>query len=61
MVLERARGAQVVAVGSLISDPTAAMIWLEKSHIGGIADLKGKTIAIPGLPFQKSFLQSILD
>jgi len=61
LVLERARGAQVVAVGSLISQPTAAMIWLEKSQINGIADLKGKIIAIPGLPFQKSFLQSILE
>jgi putative hydroxymethylpyrimidine transport system substrate-binding protein len=61
VVLERARGAQVVAVGSLISDPTAAMIWLEKSQINGIADLKGKTIAIPGLPFQKSFLQNVLE
>jgi putative hydroxymethylpyrimidine transport system substrate-binding protein len=50
----------VVAVGSLISQPTAAMIWLKKSKIGGIADLKGKTIATAGLSFEESFLSSIL-
>jgi len=61
VVLERARGSQVVAVGALISQPTAAMIWLEKSQIKGISDLKGKTIGIPGLPFQKAFLQNILE
>jgi putative hydroxymethylpyrimidine transport system substrate-binding protein len=60
VVLAQEKGAPIVVVGSIISQPTAAMIWLKKSHIGGIADLKGKTIAIPGLPFQKAFLQSAL-
>ena len=55
-----AKGAGVVGIGSLVSQPTAAMIWLEKSKIGGLWDLKGKTIAYPGLPFQKEFLESIL-
>jgi putative hydroxymethylpyrimidine transport system substrate-binding protein len=60
IVLAREKDLPIVAVGSLISQPTAAMIWLKKSKIGGIADLKGKTIAIPGLDFQKSLLESIL-
>jgi putative hydroxymethylpyrimidine transport system substrate-binding protein len=60
VVLAREKGAPIVVVGSLIPQPTAAMIWLKKSHIGGIGDLKGKTIAVPGLPFQKAFLQSVL-
>ena len=61
VVLERARGAQVAAIGTLISQPTAALIWLKKSQIEGIGDLKGKTIGIPGLLFQKGFLQSVLE
>jgi putative hydroxymethylpyrimidine transport system substrate-binding protein len=60
VVLAQEKGAPIVVVGSLVPKPTAAMIWLKKSHVGGIADLKGKTIAIPGLPFQKAFLQSVL-
>jgi putative hydroxymethylpyrimidine transport system substrate-binding protein len=60
LVLAKEKGAPVVAVGSLIGRPTAAMIWLKKSRIDGMADLKGKTIAIPGVPFQKAFLKSCL-
>ncbi len=36
------------------------MIWLEKSQISGIADLEGKTIAIPGFEFQEDLLESVL-
>ena len=60
-VIARAKGAPLVVIGSLVAKPTAAMIWLKKSRIGSIADLKGKTIAIPGLSFQREFLQSILE
>jgi putative hydroxymethylpyrimidine transport system substrate-binding protein len=59
-VLAKERGAPIVIVGSLISNPTAALIWLKKSHINGIADLKGKTIGIPGYSFEKKFLQGFL-
>lgn len=60
VVLAQERGEPVTAVAGVISEPTAAMIWPRKSKIEKIADLKGKTIAIPGLPFQKSLLQSLL-
>jgi putative hydroxymethylpyrimidine transport system substrate-binding protein len=60
VVLARERGVPVVAVASLVPQPTAAMIWLEGSEIEDIADLEGKTIAIPGVSFQKRFLEVIL-
>jgi putative hydroxymethylpyrimidine transport system substrate-binding protein len=60
IVLAQEKGLPIVAVGSLLPQPTAAMIWLKKSGIEGIADLKGKTIAIPGVGFQKGFLKVIL-
>jgi putative hydroxymethylpyrimidine transport system substrate-binding protein len=60
LALAKVKGTTVIAVGSLVHRPTAAMIWLKKSHIGGIAGLKGKTIAIPGVPFQKDFLANVL-
>lgn len=53
-------GVPIVAVASLLSRPTATMIWLKESKIHSIADLKGKTIAIPGLPFERGLLQSVL-
>jgi putative hydroxymethylpyrimidine transport system substrate-binding protein len=60
VVIAKDKKAPIVAVDTLVRRPTAAMIWLQSSGIGDIADLKGKTIAIPGLPFQKEFLKSIL-
>jgi putative hydroxymethylpyrimidine transport system substrate-binding protein len=56
-----ANGKPIVAVGSVISQSTAAMIWLPRSGIESISDLKGKTVAIPGLPFQKALLRSVLE
>ncbi|HEX7278092.1 MAG TPA: ABC transporter substrate-binding protein [Solirubrobacterales bacterium] len=61
VVLAREKGVPVVAVGSLVPRPTAALIWLEKSKLRGVADLKGKTIAIPGVPFQREFLSVVLQ
>lgn len=61
LMIAKEHGAPLVAVGSLISQPTAAMIWLGKSGIRGIADLKGKTIAVPGIPYQEELLASILS
>ncbi len=60
VLLAKEAGAPIVILGSLISRPTAAMIWLQKSKIGGIGDLKGKTIGIPGFPFQEKFVGKVL-
>ncbi|HEU5104972.1 MAG TPA: ABC transporter substrate-binding protein [Solirubrobacterales bacterium] len=58
--MSRAEGVKVVAVGSLISQPTMSLIWLPGSGIRSVADLKGKRIAIAGLPFEEGFLESVL-
>jgi putative hydroxymethylpyrimidine transport system substrate-binding protein len=60
VVLAKEKGEPIVIIGSLVSKPTVALIWLKKSKINGIADLKGKTIAIPGLSFQERFLEKVL-
>lgn len=60
VAIAREKGAPIVAVGSLVTQPTTAMIWLKGSKIRSLADLKGKTIAIPGVPYQKRFLASLL-
>jgi putative hydroxymethylpyrimidine transport system substrate-binding protein len=59
-VAARAKGAPIVIVGNVLQGATAAFIWTKESGIKGIADLKGKTIAIPGLSFQESFLLNVL-
>jgi putative hydroxymethylpyrimidine transport system substrate-binding protein len=56
----KGKGAPVVAVGSLVPRATAAMIWKRGSGIEDVSDLRGRTIAIEGLPFQKLFLAQAL-
>jgi len=59
-VMTREIGEPIVVFGSVISEPTEALIWLRGSGIGDVADLKGKTIATPGGSFQQGFLEQAL-
>lgn len=60
LMIAREEGFPVVAIGSLVPQTTIAMIWLKKSGIRDIRDLKGKTIAIPGLKYQERLLEAVL-
>jgi putative hydroxymethylpyrimidine transport system substrate-binding protein len=60
LALAREKGLDVVAVAALVNQPLTSMIWLKKSGIKGVADLKGKTIATAGIPYQDAFLKTIL-
>jgi putative hydroxymethylpyrimidine transport system substrate-binding protein len=60
VLLAHQKGLEIVSVAALVNRPLTSMIWLRKSGIGGIADLRGKTIATAGIPYQKSYLKTIL-
>jgi putative hydroxymethylpyrimidine transport system substrate-binding protein len=60
VLLAREQGLDVVAIGALVNRPLTSMIWLKKSGVKGIGDLRGKTIATAGIPYQDAFLKTIL-
>ena len=60
VLLARDQGLDVVAVAALVDTPLTSMIWLKKSGIGGVAGLRGKTIATAGIPYQDAYLKTIL-
>ncbi len=60
VLLAHEKGLDVVAVGALVNRPLTSMIWLQESKIGGIAGLRGKTIATAGIPYQDAYLETIL-
>lgn len=60
VALAREQGLDVVAIAALVNQPLTSMIWLNKSGIKGVADLKGKTIGTAGIPYQDKFLETIL-
>lgn len=60
VLLARDKGLDVLAVAALVNRPLTSMIWLKQSGIGGIGDLRGKTIATAGIPYQDAYLKTIL-
>jgi putative hydroxymethylpyrimidine transport system substrate-binding protein len=60
VILAEEQGLDVVAVGALVNTPLTSMIWLKSSKIGSIADLRGKTVATAGIPYQDAYLKTIL-
>jgi putative hydroxymethylpyrimidine transport system substrate-binding protein len=60
VALAREQGLDVVAVAALVNRPLTSLIWLKKSGIKGVADLKGKTVSYAGIPYQEAFLKTIL-
>jgi putative hydroxymethylpyrimidine transport system substrate-binding protein len=60
VALAHEQGLDVVAVAALVNRPLTSMIWLNKSGIKGIGDLKDKTVAYAGIPYQEAFLKTIL-
>ncbi len=60
VALAHEQGIDVVAIGALVNRPLTSMIWLGKSGIKGVGDLRGKTVATAGIPYQDAFLKTIL-
>ncbi len=60
VLLAREQGLDVVAVSSLVDQPLTSMIWLKKSKIKRVKDLKGKTISTAGISYQDAYLKTIL-
>jgi putative hydroxymethylpyrimidine transport system substrate-binding protein len=60
VLLAREQGLDVVSVASVVDQPLTSMIWLKKSKIKRVANLKGKTISTAGIPYQDAYLKTIL-
>jgi putative hydroxymethylpyrimidine transport system substrate-binding protein len=60
VMLAHEQGLDVVAVAALVNQPLTSLIWLTKSGIKSVADLKGKTVSYAGIPYQEAFLKTIL-
>jgi putative hydroxymethylpyrimidine transport system substrate-binding protein len=60
VILAREQGLDVKAVAALVNRPLTSMIWLKKSGVKGVGDLRGKTIATAGIPYQDAYLKTIL-
>jgi putative hydroxymethylpyrimidine transport system substrate-binding protein len=58
--LAREQGLDVIAVAALVDEPLTSLISLPRAEITGPADLRGKTVATAGIPYQADYLETIL-
>jgi putative hydroxymethylpyrimidine transport system substrate-binding protein len=61
VLLAHEKGLPVTAVAALVNQPLTSLIWLQSSGIKGVPELKGKTVATAGIPYQDAFLTTILN
>lgn len=61
VVLAREQDLPVVAVAALVPRPLTSLISLPEAGIAGPTDLRGKTVATAGIPYQAEFLDAILS
>jgi putative hydroxymethylpyrimidine transport system substrate-binding protein len=60
VLLAQDQGLPVVAVAALVPRPLTSLISLPEAGIADPADLRGKTIATAGIPYQAAYLEAIL-
>jgi putative hydroxymethylpyrimidine transport system substrate-binding protein len=60
VLLARDQGLPVIAVASIVSEPLTSLISLPDAGIADPSDLRGKTIATAGIPYQDAFIGRIL-
>jgi putative hydroxymethylpyrimidine transport system substrate-binding protein len=61
VLLAREQGLDVTAVAALVNQPLTSLISLPAAGIAAPADLRGKTVATAGIPYQQDYLDAILD
>ena len=61
VLLAREQGLDVVAVAALVDEPLTSLISLPAGGIAKPADLRGKTVATAGIPYQADYLATILS
>ncbi len=61
VLIARDQGLPVTAVAAVVPPPLTSLIWLRGSGIHDVKDLRGKTIATAGIPYQDAYLKTILE
>lgn len=59
VLLAREQGLDVIAVAALVDEPLTSLISLPAAGIAEPADLRGKTVATAGIPYQTDYLETI--
>ncbi len=60
VLLAHEQGLDVVAIAALVDEPLTSLISLPEGGVAKPGDLRGKTVATAGIPYQADYLETIL-
>ncbi len=61
LLLARNQGLALVAIAAIVQRPLTSIVSLGAKHITSPAQLRGKTVGVAGIPYQHSYLTTILQ
>jgi putative hydroxymethylpyrimidine transport system substrate-binding protein len=61
LLLARAKGAKLVAIGALVQKPLTSIISIGDKAVSKPAELEDKTVGTAGIPYQDAYLKTILE
>lgn len=61
LLLARAKGAKLVAIGALVQKPLTSIISIGDKAIREPGQLEGKKVGTAGIPYQDAYLKTIVD
>ncbi len=61
LLLARAAGEPLAAIGAIVQRPLTSIVSLSSRHVSSPAQLRGKTIGTAGIPYQHAYLTTILQ
>jgi putative hydroxymethylpyrimidine transport system substrate-binding protein len=61
VLLARDKGAPLVAVAAIVQRPLTSIISVGSKHLTSPGQLRGKTVGTAGIPYQHTYLDTILD
>jgi putative hydroxymethylpyrimidine transport system substrate-binding protein len=61
LLLARAKGAKLIAIGALVQKPLTSIISIGDNAVSKPAELEDKKVGTAGIPYQDAYLKTILD
>lgn len=61
LMLARDKGLPLVSIAAIVQRPLTSIISLASKHVSSPAQLRGKTVGDAGIPYQHSYLTTILQ
>ena len=61
LMIARNQGEPLASFGAVVQEPLTSIVSVGSEHITSVADLRGRTVGYAGIPYQRAFLDTVLE